>query len=224
MAEEKHEQPHTPAPAKGARIPAAAVAAAYAPRVAGEGEDDASAEANSRIAADIASRANPPIPANQLVTEPTGMEGSRAMYIIVGPYRGQILTMPDAEAEDAKDSHWAVEMDKVAPPFDADTPFDHDHELTDEDRSYAIEAANAWAQAQYDPEEPAVEGEDETARASREKRNADRQAHRKPERKNETDEQRQAREKRNSDHNERQMRQQPRRAVEPKPAGTYETR
>jgi hypothetical protein len=173
------------------------------PRAAGE--DDASAEANARVAADIAASASRPIPYEQLVTEPTGMEGSRQMYIIVGPYKGSVLTMPDAEAEDAKDSHWAVEMDTVAPPFDADKPFEHDHELTDEDRAYAVEAANAWAQAQSDPEEPPPEGdEDDTQRQAREKRNADRQARRKPQR-NETDEQRQARQKRNADHNERAM-------------------
>ena len=211
MADDNHEQPRHPAPSRGANIPAAAAMQQRGPRA--PGEDDASAETNARVAADIAAGASRPIPYEQLVTEPTGMEGSRQMYIIVGPYRGSVLTMPDAEAEDAKDSHWAVEMDTVAPPFDADNPADHDHDLTDEDRAYAIEAANAWAQAQSDPEEPAPEGdEDDTQRQAREKRNADRQARRKPQRQGETDEQRQARQQRNSEHNERQMQtqQQPR--------------
>jgi hypothetical protein len=175
------------------------------PRFAGE--DDASAEANAKVAADIATNAARPIPYEQLVTEPTGMEGTRAMWVIVGPYKGSVLTMPDAEAEDAKDSHWAINMSDMQGPFDANAPLEHDHELTDEDRAYAVEAANAWAQAQSDPEEPAPEGdEDDTQRQAREKRNADRQARRKPQRKDETDEQRQAREKRNAEHNERQMR------------------
>ena len=215
MADDR--QPDLPTPPKGARAPAAAMMDQRGPRFAGE--DDASAEANAKVAADIATNAARPIPYEQLVTEPTGMEGSRQMYIIVGPYRGSVLTMPDAEAEDAKDSHWAVEMNTVAPPFDADTPPDHDHELTDEDRAYAVEAANAWAQAQANPEEPeeeARENETDEQRTEREqrnkdrqKRNADRQAQRKPERKQgegETDEQRQARQKRNAEHNERQMR------------------
>ena len=213
MADDNHEQPRHPAPSRGANIPAAAVMQQRGPRAAGE--DDASAEANARVAADIAASASRPIPYEQLVTEPTGMEGSRQMYIIVGPYKGSVLTMPDAEAEDAKDSHWAVEMDTVAPPFDADNPADHDHDLTDEDRAYAIEAANAWAQAQSDPEEPeeeAPQNETPDARTEREQRNKDRQkrnegrqARNKPQRKDETDEQRQAREKRNADHNERAM-------------------
>jgi hypothetical protein len=222
MADDKHEheQPKHPTPPRGAHIPAAAVMQQRGPRA--PGEDDASAEANARIAADIAAGASRPIPYEQLVTQPTGMEGSRQMYIIVGPYRGGVLTMPDAEAEDAKDSHWAVEMDTVAPPFDADKPFEHDHELTDEDRAYAIEAANAWAQAQSDPEEPPPESEGDEARQAREKRNADRQARRKPERKGETDEQRKARQQRNNEHNERQMK--PRPASKANPAGSYETR
>ena len=208
MADDKN-QPDLPTPPKGARAPAAAMMDQRGPRFAGE--DDASAEANAKVAAEAAEKYNRPIPADQLVT-PRADDGTRPMYIIVGPYRGQVLTMPDAEAEDAKDSHWAVEMETVAPPFDANEPFDHDHELTDEDRAYAVEAANAWAQAQADPEEPAPEGEQDDARQAREKRNADRQARRKPERKQaegETDEQRQAREKRNADHNEREMRPQP---------------
>jgi len=216
MADDNHEQPRHPAPSRGANIPAAAAMQQRGPRA--PGEDDASAETNARVAADIAAGASRPIPYEQLVTEPTGMEGTRQMYIIVGPYRGSVLTMPDAEAEDAKDSHWAVEMDTVAPPFDADNPADHDHELTDEDRAYAIEAANAWAQAQSDPEEPAPESEEDDARQAREKRNADRQARRKPQRQGETDEQRQARQKRNADHNERQM--QP----HDQPRGDYATR
>ena len=45
-------------------------------------------------------------------------------------------------------------MSDMAPPFDANAPLDHDHELTDEDRAYALEAANTWAAAQNPPPEP----------------------------------------------------------------------
>jgi hypothetical protein len=206
-------QPDLPTPPKGARAPAAAMMDQRAPRFAGE--DDASAEANAKVAADIATNAARPIPYEQLVTASTGMEGMRAMWIIVGPYKGSVLTMPDAEAEDAKDSHWAINMSDMQGPFDANAPLEHDHELTDEDRAYAVEAANAWAQAQSDPEEPEEEApQNETPDAStereqrnkdRQKRNEGRQARNKPQRKDETDEQRQAREKRNAEHNERAM-------------------
>jgi hypothetical protein len=93
----------------------------------------------------------------QLATPAPQLAGSRQMWIIVGPYRGSVLTMPDAEAEDAKDSHWAVEMSTVAPPFDASNPPDHDHELTEQDRMHAVEAANAWAAKVNAPPEPPPE-------------------------------------------------------------------
>jgi hypothetical protein len=114
----------------------------------------------------------------QLATPAPNLAGSRQMYIIVGPYKGSVLTMPDAEAEDAKDSHWAVEMDTVAPPFDADKPPEHDHELSEEDRAYAVEAADAWAaKVNEPPDEPPPEGDEtEAQREAREKRNADRKA------------------------------------------------
>jgi len=150
MADDNH-QPDLPTPPKGAKAPAA-----YAPRPRAAGEDDASAEANAKVAADIAASASRPIPAEQLVTQPTSgtLAEGRAMWIIVGPYKGSVLVMPDAEAEDAKDSHWAINMSDMAPPFDANAPLDHDHELTDEDRAYALEAANTWAAAQNPPPEP----------------------------------------------------------------------
>jgi len=218
MADDNHEQPELPTPSRGANIPAAAMMQQRGPRAAGE--DDASAEANAKVAADTAASVSRPIPYEQLVSQPTSgpLVNGRAMWIIVGPYRNTVLVMPEAEAEDAKDSHWAVNMSDMPSSFDAaNNPFiDHDHELTDEDRAYAVEAANAWAQAQWDPEEPeepAPEGEADEARTEREKRNADRQkrnsdrqAQRKPQRQNETDEQRQARQQRNAEHNERQMR------------------
>ena len=181
MSEDKHEQPPLPAPGKGQKTPLPhAGQNPYYPRAAGE--DDASAEANARIASDIATRASPPIPAEQLVTAPTSepLVGGRAMYALVGPYRGQILTMPDAEGESAKDNNWAIDIADMSGPFDANKPYDHDHELTDEDRAYAVKEANEWAQAQYgqgeadDEDEPAPEGETEDQRKQREKRNDER--------------------------------------------------
>ena len=233
MAEDKHEQPHTPAPAKGARIPATAVAAAYAPHAAGE--DDASAEANSRIATEIADRVSPPIPAERLVTAPTSdpLVSGRAMYVLVGPYRGNLLTMPDGEAESAKDNHWAIDLADMNKPFDADNPYDHDHELTDEDRAYAVKEANEWAEAQWNPpeeEEGAPEGETEDAKREREMRNERRRAQAK--RRNEQKEQKPKPRQQPAQQPGHQPAHQPgqqanhkARAVEAdKPAGTYETR
>jgi len=113
--------------------------------------------------------------AEQLATPAPAMAGFRQMYVIVGPYRGNVLTMPDAEAESAKDNHWAVEMSTVAPPYDASKPAEHDHELTEEDRAYAVESANAWAaNVNAPPDEPPPEDETEAQRQAREQRNADR--------------------------------------------------
>ena len=124
-----------------------------------------------------------PMTTEQAVTPAAGPPqlGGRAMYVLVGPYRGSVLTMLDAEAENAKDNHWAVEMDTVAPPFDASNPAEHDHELTEEDRAYALEAANAWAaKVNQPPEPPPPEGRrrkgETEAQREHAKRNADRHA------------------------------------------------
>jgi hypothetical protein len=90
----------------------------------------------------------------QLATPSPALTGFRQMWIIVGPYKGSVLTMPDAEAEAAKDDHWAVEMSTMAPPFDAANPPAHDHELTDEERAGAVTAANEWAAKVNAPPEP----------------------------------------------------------------------
>ena len=229
MAEDKHEheQPHVPAPGKGAKIPAAAVAAAYAPHAAGE--DDASAEANSRIAAEIANRVSPPIPANQLVTAPTSgplAEGGRAMYVLVGPYRGNVLTMTDADGESAKDNHWAIDIVDMNKPFDADNPYGHDHELTDEDRAYAVKEANEWAAAQNPPpeeqDEAAPEGETDAQRQEREKRNTERRTQREERERNKPQPkpgQHPAQQPGPGQHANHKGK-----AATPQPAGTYETR
>jgi hypothetical protein len=125
---------------------------------------------DKRAAVQTAGEAPAQFTAEQLATPAPQLAGTRQMWIIVGPYRGTVLTMPDAEAEDAKDSHWAVEMATVAPPFDAANPPEHDHALTDEDRAHAVEAANAWAAKVNAPPETAPEGETEAQRREREQR------------------------------------------------------
>ena len=69
-------------------------------------------------------------------------DGNVIMEVIAGPYRGNYLTMTAADAEEAKDSHWARDP--------GETDRDHDHVLTEEDRQSAITQAHAWAQAQWD--------------------------------------------------------------------------
>jgi hypothetical protein len=247
-------QPELPTPPKGAHEPGRQHAAAgketnniadrgaghqnpYYPRAAGE--NDASAEANARVASEIAGRAAPPIPAEQLVTQPTSepLVGGRAMYVLVGPYRGSVLTMTDADGESAKDNHWAIDIADMAGPFDANTPYDHDHELTDEDRAYAVKEANEWAAAQSgqgetddDEAEAAPEGETEDQRKQREKRNDERRRQ-KPDQK---PAQQPARQPGQQPHPGQQPAQQPghqagqpgrgRTVGSPNPAGTYETR
>jgi hypothetical protein len=135
--------------------------------------DDKAAEENRQASREAEAPAQ--YTAEQLATPAPAMAGFRQMYVIVGPYRGNVLTMPDAEAESAKDNHWAVEMSTVAPPYDASKPAEHDHELTEEDRAYAVEAANAWAaNVNAPPDEPPPEDETEAQRQAREQRNADR--------------------------------------------------
>ena len=247
-------QPELPTPPKGAHEPGRQHPAAgretnathqpgqnpYYPRAAGE--NDASAEANARVASEIAERAAPPIPAEQLVTQPTSepLAGGRAMYVLVGPYRGNVLTMTDADGESAKDNHWAIDIADMSGPLDANTPYDHDHELTDEDRAYAVKEANEWAAAQSgqgeedDEDEPAPEGETEDQRKQREKRNDERRRQ-KPDQKPAQQPARQpGQQPGQQPHPGQQPAQQPghqagqpgrgRTVGSPNPAGTYETR
>ena len=55
-----------------------------------------------------------PMTTDQAVTEPAGPPhvGGRAMYVIVGPYKGSVLIMPEDEAENAKDNHWAINQSR----------------------------------------------------------------------------------------------------------------
>jgi hypothetical protein len=69
-------------------------------------------------------------------------EGNVMVEAILGPYRGNRLTMPAAEGEQARDDHWVIN------PSDMES-YDHPT-LTDEERTASLAAAQAWAQAQWD--------------------------------------------------------------------------
>ena len=157
MADDKDKKPAAPIapPAPGHRAPGVIATGQVQPH--GTEADPHAAEEN-RKAAERAANKPAQFTPEQLATPAPGMEGRRQMWIIVGPYRGSVLTMPDAEAESAKDNHWAVEMSTVAPPFDAENPAEHDHDLTDEDRAHAVESANEWAAKVNQPPEPPPEG------------------------------------------------------------------
>ena len=97
-----------------------------------------------------------PMTTDQAVTPPAGPPhlGGRAMYVLVGPYKGNVLIMPEDEAENAKDNHWAIDQADMEPPFDAANPYEHDHDLTDEDRENAVKEADEWAAKVNAPPEP----------------------------------------------------------------------
>jgi hypothetical protein len=65
---------------------------------------------------------------------------------ILGPYRGQRLTMTAADATAAINAHWARD------PFTTEEPHDP---LSEEERTAALDAANAW----YDAQQAAASGE-----------------------------------------------------------------
>jgi hypothetical protein len=169
MTDEKtgKDAPHIPGPAPGTRGPATGL---HSPADRGaKPTDDKAAEQNREAAARAGEQQQPTFTPEQLATPRADAADTRQMYIIVGPYRGQVLTMPNDEAESAKDNHWAVEMSEVSPPYDASQPREHDHELTDEDRAHAIESANEWAaNVNAPPEPPPPEGETEAQRRERE--------------------------------------------------------
>ncbi len=86
------------------------------------------------------------------------MSDSKMVDVLLGPYRNQRLTMPAADADAAVNNHWATDPDAA--------PDEHPHPpLSDEERQAAFDAANEWAQAQWDaaqgtepPEPPPPEG------------------------------------------------------------------
>jgi hypothetical protein len=68
-------------------------------------------------------------------------EGNVMVEAIMGPYRGQHLTMTAADGQAAIDAHWARNPSEAI----------YEHEpLSDEDRKAAVDASHAWAQAQWD--------------------------------------------------------------------------
>ncbi len=72
-------------------------------------------------------------------------EGNVLVDVIMGPYRGSRLMMPEADGQAAINGHWAVEL--VLTHDDDDEPHDP---LTDQQRQDALAAAHTWAQAQWD--------------------------------------------------------------------------
>ena len=92
---------------------------------------------------------------------------TKQIQVLMGPYRDHRLTVSAADAESAINNHWAVD------PFEVHEP---DHEphppLSAEERTAALEAAQTWAQLQWDtaqqvpPPEPPPEGTP-TARSKR---------------------------------------------------------
>jgi len=70
---------------------------------------------------------------------------TRQIQVLLGPYRDHRLTVSAADADAAINAHWAVD------PFHVDAPDEEPHPpLTDEERTAAFEAAQTWAQAQWD--------------------------------------------------------------------------
>jgi len=88
-------------------------------------------------------------------------EGNVRIDVIMGPYRGNLLTVPAAEGQAALDAHWARD------PFTGVADYGTGHDpLSDEERATAHEAATTWARAQWEtgaqeppPVEPPPEGE-----------------------------------------------------------------
>lgn len=69
--------------------------------------------------------------------------GNLVVDVIMGPYRGQRLTMPESEAAAAVSAHWARD------PFSGE-PYGTAHDpLSDEERETALEAADTWARTQW---------------------------------------------------------------------------
>jgi hypothetical protein len=140
--------------------------------------DDKAAHAEGR-----AGEAVTPYTGEVVATPPSSPPhlGGKQVEVLMGPYRGNVLIMPEAEADQAINDHWAAE---TVHSFDAVAEPAHDP-LTDAEREAAYAAAVAWAEAQQPqpelppdppPEEPAPEGETEVQRKAREKRNADAKA------------------------------------------------
>jgi hypothetical protein len=82
---------------------------------------------------------------------------TKQIDVIMGPYRGNLLTVSAADADAAVNAHWARD-----PHSGEEYGTGHDP-LSDEERAAALEAANVWAQAQWAagtqaPPDPPPEG------------------------------------------------------------------
>ena len=93
--------------------------------------------------------------AEQRALEPNA-EGNVRVEAIMGPYRGQHLTMTAADGQAAIDAHWARNP--------ADAHYEHEA-LSDADRTAAWDGSHAWAKTQWDaaagiepPDPPPPEG------------------------------------------------------------------
>ena len=97
--------------------------------------------------------------AQHLVPKP---DGTVMVEVLMGPYRGQHLTMSAADGQAALAANWARDPSEAI----------YEHEpLSDEDRKAAWDASHAWAQAQWDAAqsvEPPAEGGDGRRRRSME--------------------------------------------------------
>ena len=113
-------------------------------------------------------------PQLQAVTPPTSPPflGGKQVQAIVGPYAGTVLTMPEAEADDAVAGKWAIEL--ALPPFDADKPSPLPV-LTTEELETAAGKAQEWADKQTAPPEPPPEPKrsEPSAEASHGRRHSD---------------------------------------------------
>jgi len=123
----------------------------------------------------------------------------REVSVICGPYAGRRLTMPAADAETAINDHWARDPH-------SGVPYGEGHEpLSEEERTHAMEAADAWAKTAWaaanipgaeppDPPPPEgtmasrqgmrpgmVEGETPRQRMQREQRESEQQRAMRPE-------------------------------------------
>jgi len=78
--------------------------------------------------------------AEQRALEPNA-EGNVRVEVLMGPYRGQHLTMTAADGQAAINDHWARNPGEAL----------YEHEpLSDEDRTHAWDASQTWAKAQWD--------------------------------------------------------------------------
>jgi hypothetical protein len=83
---------------------------------------------------------------------------TKQIMVLLGPYRDHRLTVSAADAETAINDHWAIDPFHVAEPDEEPHP-----PLSEEERTHALEAAQTWAQLQWDtaqqkPPDPPPEG------------------------------------------------------------------